>query len=121
MDIQAATIDAHDFVEANELFQARGWTDGLPIVPPSEALVQKIAAEVKGFDPATHFDRTRLAMLDRVSQFAVVAAREARRGLGARGGGECDAPKCAATTPVRRTPRSRRCTRPSRPCRSRPG
>ncbi len=51
----------------------------ITLVPQADAdrLVQKIAAEVKGFDPATHFDQRRLATLDRVSQFAIVAAREA--------------------------------------------
>lgn len=37
----------------------------------------KVAAQVRDFDPARHFDRKVLPMLDRVSQFAVVAAREA--------------------------------------------
>jgi nodulation protein E len=37
----------------------------------------RIAAEVKGFDPADHLDRRRLGSMDRVSQLAVVAAREA--------------------------------------------
>jgi nodulation protein E len=44
---------------------------------PTELLNVKIAAEVRGFDPATHFDAKRLPLLDRVSQFALVAAREA--------------------------------------------
>lgn len=46
-------------------------------IPFSEELNQKVAAEVKDFDPAKHFDERQLAMLDRVSQLAVVAAREA--------------------------------------------
>src|SRR5215470_9336563 len=37
----------------------------------------KIAAEVRGFDPAAHFDPKRLILFDRVSQFALVAARQA--------------------------------------------
>jgi nodulation protein E len=37
----------------------------------------KVVGEVKNFDPAAHFDRSQLLLLDRVSQFAVVAAREA--------------------------------------------
>lgn len=37
----------------------------------------KLVGEVKNFDPAAHFDRSQLLLLDRVSQFAVVAAREA--------------------------------------------
>ena len=42
-----------------------------------EELSQKVAAEVKGFDPLEHFEERELSTLDRVSQFAVVAAREA--------------------------------------------
>ncbi len=41
----------------------------------------KIAAEVPGFSPEAHFDRRQLLMMDRVSQFAVVAAREAMAGI----------------------------------------
>jgi nodulation protein E len=37
----------------------------------------QLVAEVKGFDPAEWFDRRQLALLDPVSQYAVVAAREA--------------------------------------------
>jgi nodulation protein E len=45
-------------------------------VPP-EDLDQKIVAEVKEFDPLKHFTDRQLMTLDRVSQFAVIAAREA--------------------------------------------
>jgi nodulation protein E len=34
-------------------------------------------AEVRGFDPAAHFERKQAELMDRFSQFAVVAAREA--------------------------------------------
>ncbi|HMM57147.1 MAG: beta-ketoacyl-[acyl-carrier-protein] synthase family protein [Xanthomonadales bacterium PRO7] len=44
---------------------------------PTDLLNVKIAAEVRGFDPATHIDTKKLPLLDRVSQFALVAAREA--------------------------------------------
>ena len=44
---------------------------------PTDRLVARTAAEVRGFDPAAHFDARRLPMLDRTSQFALVAAREA--------------------------------------------
>lgn len=37
----------------------------------------KIAAQVKNFDPAAHLDATTVAMTDRFSQFAAVAADEA--------------------------------------------
>jgi nodulation protein E len=49
-----------------------------PIVNiPTDLLNVKIAAEVRGFDPAVHIDAKKLPLLDRVSQFALVAAREA--------------------------------------------
>jgi nodulation protein E len=42
-----------------------------------ENLTQKVAGEVKGFDPLGHFEERQISTLDRVSQFGVVAAREA--------------------------------------------
>ena len=48
----------------------------------TDLLLVKIAAEVRGFDPLAHFDSKRLVLLDRVSQFALVAAREAIRQSG---------------------------------------
>jgi nodulation protein E len=44
---------------------------------PRELLKAQVAAEVRGFDPARHFPEKRLLQLDRVSQFALVAARQA--------------------------------------------
>lgn len=43
---------------------------------PSE-FKNQIAAEVKGFDPKEHFEHRDARRMDRVSQFAVVAARQA--------------------------------------------
>ena len=43
----------------------------------ADRLVCKVAASVTGFDPAAHFAAPQLRMLDRVSQLALVAAREA--------------------------------------------
>jgi nodulation protein E len=40
------------------------------------------AAEARGFDPAAHFDPSRLSLLDRFAQFALVAAREAVQDAG---------------------------------------
>lgn len=42
-----------------------------------ERLTVQIGAQVQGFDPEAHFDKSRLAMLDRFAQFALVAARQA--------------------------------------------
>ena len=40
-------------------------------------LKTKLAAEVKDFDPSQHLDPKQVKRLDRVSQFAIIAAREA--------------------------------------------
>jgi hypothetical protein len=37
----SAAYEVDDAYAANELFQDNGWTDGLPIVPPTEALVRR--------------------------------------------------------------------------------
>lgn len=39
-------------------------------------------AEVKNFDPATHFDSSKLALLDRFAQFVLISSREAIRDAG---------------------------------------
>jgi len=60
---------------------------------PTARLSVRTAAEIAGFDPLAHFGTKRLALLDRASQLALVAAREAVRSsrldpasFGARGG-----------------------------------
>ncbi|HEY0833235.1 MAG TPA: beta-ketoacyl-[acyl-carrier-protein] synthase family protein [Azospirillum sp.] len=58
------------------LFAGRPGIGPLTLVP-TERLSVKIAAEVRDFVPEAHFEPRRLALLDRISQFAVVAAREA--------------------------------------------
>lgn len=47
------------------------------VMPMAEELTQKVGAQVRDFDPLKHFDERQISTLDRVSQFAVVAAREA--------------------------------------------
>jgi nodulation protein E len=49
----------------------------ITLTPANEELTQKVAAEVKNFDPLKHFAERQISTLDRVSQLAVVAAREA--------------------------------------------
>jgi nodulation protein E len=56
--------------------------EGRPAIGPianiaTDLLLVKIAAEVRDYDPLKHFDSKRLILLDRVSQFALIAAREA--------------------------------------------
>jgi nodulation protein E len=55
---------------------------------PADKLHVKISAEVKGFDPAAYFDDRKADFLDRFSQLAMVAAREAlaHSGLSLAGG-----------------------------------
>ena len=49
-----------------------------PITAPGhEELTQKIAGEVKDYDPFKYFEDRELSTLDRFSQFAMIAAREA--------------------------------------------
>jgi hypothetical protein len=54
----SARFEVADALEANELYQQNGWTDGLPIVPPTEARVAEClasahlaAGEVVGIEP----------------------------------------------------------------------
>jgi nodulation protein E len=49
---------------------------------PAEQLTSKIAAEVADFDPSAHFEAKTLSLMDRFSQFAVVAARQAATDAG---------------------------------------
>ncbi len=44
---------------------------------PTDDLAVKIGAEVAEYDPAAHFDESRVALLDRFAQFGLIAAREA--------------------------------------------
>ena len=50
---------------------------GPPTIFPTDRLVTKVVAEVRDFVPGDHFDVRQIGFLDRVSQFGVVAAREA--------------------------------------------
>lgn len=57
---------------------------------PTNLLNVRVAAEVKDYEPQRHFEEKRLASLDRVAQFALIAAREAFAQAGlplAEGGG----------------------------------
>ncbi len=44
---------------------------------PTDTLTVRIGAEVAGFEPQEYFEKRQLGMLDRFSQFGLVAAREA--------------------------------------------
>jgi len=56
--LTSTAYEAADAFAANELFQINGWTDGLPVVPPTEAGVQRfleaarlLPADVVGTEP----------------------------------------------------------------------
>lgn len=54
-----------------------------PLPPPlAQRLTSPVAARVVDFDPAAHFDPPRLRLLDRATQFALVAAQAALRAAG---------------------------------------
>lgn len=65
---------------------------GALTVTPTEALNTKVGAQVADFDPTAYFASGKVALYDRATQFALVAAREAitassldfRAGLGAK-------------------------------------
>jgi hypothetical protein len=74
--LASATYDVEDAFEANELFQRNGWTDGLPIVPPTESLVRAFLdaaalgpADIVGIEPV----RRRRITAEKVAIAAVMA------------------------------------------------
>ena len=44
MHLQSTVHETEDVFAAQEFFHGRGWTDGLPVVPPTEAAVQACLA-----------------------------------------------------------------------------
>ncbi len=72
----SAVLEVGDAVEANELFQRNGWTDGLPVIPPTEDAVACFldaamlgAADVIGVEPV----RRRRITAEKVAIAAVMA------------------------------------------------
>jgi nodulation protein E len=55
---------------------------GPPTAVPAELLQKGVVAEIKDFDPKAYFEERAISPLDRVSQFAIVAAREAVKAAG---------------------------------------
>jgi hypothetical protein len=72
----SAVYEVADAVEANELFQRNGWTDGLPVIPPTEDAVARFldaavldAADVIGTEPV----RRRSITAEKLAIAAVMA------------------------------------------------
>ena len=68
--------EVNDFLEANELYHERGWSDGLPIIPPTEDLVLTFleaggrdASDVLGTEPV----RGRVITAEKAAINAVMA------------------------------------------------
>ena len=58
---ESDVLEVADAIQANELYQSNGWTDGFPIVPPTESAVANFLAaaglrsdEVIGVEPVRH-------------------------------------------------------------------
>jgi hypothetical protein len=75
-DLRSRTYEVEDAVAANELFQRNGWTDGLPIVPPTEEAVRRFLraaslapGDVVGTEPV----RRRRITAEKVAIAAVMA------------------------------------------------
>jgi hypothetical protein len=75
-NLASAAHEVADAFEANELFQRNGWTDGLPIVPPTEAGVLRFlgaaglaADDVLGVEPV----RRRRITAEKVAIAALMA------------------------------------------------
>ena len=74
--LQSRAYDVADAAAANELFQQNGWTDGLPIVPPTEDAVRRFVDvvalapdDVVGVEPV----RRRRITAEKVAIAAVMA------------------------------------------------
>jgi hypothetical protein len=74
--LRSTAYDLADAFDANELYQQKGWTDGLPIVPPTEeriiAYLQAVglaAADIVGVEPI----RQRPITAEKVAINAVMA------------------------------------------------
>src|SRR5215468_7519037 len=75
-DLQSRTYEVEDAAAANELYQKNGWTDGLPIVPPTEDAVLRFLAaaalapgDLVGIEPV----RRRRITAEKVAIAAVMA------------------------------------------------
>jgi hypothetical protein len=74
--LASAVYEVEGPLEANELYQRNGWTDGLPIVPPTEIAVRSFleaaslgAADVVGVEPV----RRRRITAEKIAIAAVMA------------------------------------------------
>ena len=74
--LRSTAYDLADALDVNELYQQKGWTDGLPIVPPTEERIREYlqtaglaAADLVGVEPI----RQHPIMAEKVAINAVMA------------------------------------------------
>ncbi len=76
MPLSSEIVEVEDYPKAVELFQERGWTDGLPIVPPTEEAVTRFLDYVE-LEPdhvvAELVERGRIITAEKVAINAVMA------------------------------------------------
>jgi nodulation protein E len=77
--ISALGLNATEF--RNGLFDGRSGIGPIQSLD-TERLRFKNAAEIKGFDPKTHFDKRELMLLGRFAQLSIITAREATTDAG---------------------------------------
>src|SRR6266850_2156464 len=68
--LRSRKYDLADSFEANEFYQAKGWTDGLPVVPPTEERVIE-CLDAAGLAPGD------IIGVERVRQRAITAEKGA--------------------------------------------
>jgi hypothetical protein len=52
LDLKSRQFEVSDTVEAIELYYAKGWTDGLPVIPPTEEAIRAML-DAAGLEPDT--------------------------------------------------------------------
>jgi hypothetical protein len=67
-NLASATYEVDDAFAANELYQRNGWTDGLPIVPPTAAAVSRFLA-------AAHLDAPAVVGVEPVRRRRITAEK----------------------------------------------
>lgn len=76
MALQAARIESKDALDAIELFYRNGWTDGLPIIPPTQERIQAMIDAVH-MEPETVIgsipERSRVFAVETIAINAVMA------------------------------------------------
>ena len=72
-DLQSTRYEVSDTVEAIEFYYAKGWTDGLPVVPPTESSIRAM------LDAAGLGDLGEGVVVDQAGPHHPAAAGRARR------------------------------------------